>query len=323
MFTFERLGLVFETKKQAIPSWMSNFAQAPASLLFDDFVRIYFSTRPDPDESQRFVSYTGYVDLDLEDPRKIIRVAQNPIMSLGSRGTFDEFGTYPFSAVEFGGRLLGFYGGWTRPISVPFTVAIGISESFDKGKTFHRLGNGPLISASPNEPFIISGPKIRAFESRLFLFYIAGRKWIKTTSSAEPVYRIRMATSSDGLDWSKEDRDIIVPIDDDDEAQASPDVFWYGGKYHMLFCFRKTLDYRGSSGSYRLGYASSKDLFNWVRDDSMIDFGPTPNSWEEDMIAYPHVCKIQDSWYMFYLGNGVGRDGFGLSRIMSLPWVEA
>ena len=323
MFTFERLGLVFETKKHAIPSWMSNFAQAPASLLFDDFVRIYFSTRPDPDESQRFVSYTGYVDLDLIDPRKIIRVAQNPIMSLGSRGTFDEFGTYPFSAVEFGGRLLGFHGGWTRPKSVPFAVAIGISESFDKGKTFHRLGNGPIISASPNEPFIISGPKIRAFESRLFLFYIAGRKWIKTTSSAEPVYRIRMATSSDGLDWSKEDRDLIAPIGDDDEAQASPDVFWYGGKYHMLFCFRKTLDYRGSSGSYRLGYASSRDLLNWVRDDSMIDFGPTPNSWEEDMIAYPHVCKIRDSWYMFYLGNGVGRDGFGLSRIMSLPRFEA
>ena len=322
MFSFERMGLVFETRKHSVPTWMSNFAQAPASLIFDDFVRVYFSTRPDPDNSGRFVSYTGYVDLDLIDPTKIVGVAKTPIMPLGERGTFDEFGTYPFSVVRFGERLLGFHGGWTRPVSVPFEVAIGISESFDEGKTFKRLGPGPIISASLNEPFIISGPKIRIFHDRLFLFYIAGKKWIKTDLSAEPVYRIRMATSNDGLSWVKEDRDLIIPLDEDDEAQASPDVFWHGDKYHMFFCFRKTLDNRGNSGSYRLGYASSPDLLNWDRDDSMIDFGPVPKSWEEDMIAYPHVFQVQDNWYLLYLGNGVGRDGFGMSRIVGFPKSE-
>jgi predicted GH43/DUF377 family glycosyl hydrolase len=319
MFTFERLGLVFETKEHRAQNWMSSFAQAPATLMFDDFVRVYFSTRPDPDESGQFVSYTGYVDLDLADPRKILHVARSPVMSLGGRGTFDEFGTYPFSAVEFGGRLLGFHGGWTRPVSVPFAVAIGVSESFDQGKTFHRLGIGPVISASPNEPFIISGPKIRSFGGHLFLFYIAGKKWIKTEFSAEPVYRIRMATSIDGLEWKKEDRDLIAPLDEGDEAQASPDVFWHGDKYHMFFCFRKTMDYRGQTGSYRLGYASSKDLLFWERDDTKIEFGPRPDSWDEDMIAYPHVFNIGDNWYMLYLGNGVGRDGFGLCKITGFP----
>jgi hypothetical protein len=323
MFAFDRMGLVFETRKHSVPNWMSNFAQAPASLVFDDFVRVYFSTRPDPDKEGKFVSYIGYVDLDSSDLTKIISVAKNPVMPLGERGTFDEFGTYPFSVVRFGERLLGFHGGWTRPISVPFAVAIGISESFDEGKTFQRLGPGPIISASLNEPFIISGPKIRMFEGRLFLFYIAGKKWIKTDFSAEPVYRIRMASSADGLSWVKEDRDLILPLDEDDEAQASPDVFWYGDRYHMFFCFRKTLNYRGRSGSYRLGYASSKDLLTWNRDDSMIDFKPLANSWDEDMIAYPHVVQVQDNWYLLYLGNGVGRDGFGISRIVGFPISES
>jgi predicted GH43/DUF377 family glycosyl hydrolase len=323
MFTFERLGLVFVTKEHRSQNWMSSFAQAPATLLFDDFVRVYFSTRPDPNESGQFVSYTGYVDLDLADPRKILNVARSPVMSLGGRGTFDEFGTYPFSAVEFGGRLLGFHGGWTRPVSVPFAVAIGASESFDQGRTFQRRGSGPVISASPNEPFIISGPKIRKFGDHLFLFYIAGKKWIKTEFSAEPVYRIRMATSFDGLEWKKEDRDLIAPLDEGDEAQASPDVFWYGDKYHMFFCFRKTMDYRGQTGSYRLGYASSKDLLFWERDDTKIEFGPRPDSWDEDMIAYPHVFSIGDNWYMLYLGNGVGRDGFGLCKITGFPKTAA
>ena len=323
MFSFERMGLVFKVDEHRDPTWMSSFAQAPASLMFDDFVRIYFSTRPDPDKLGKFVSYTGFVDLDLTDPRKILRVSKAPVMPLGGRGTFDEFGTYPFSVVNFHGRLLGFHGGWTRPTSVPFAVAIGASESFDQGVSFQRLGAGPVISAAPHEPFIISGPKIREFGGRLYLFYIAGAKWIETGYSPEPVYRIRMASSPDGLEWAREDRDLIVPLDDDDEAQASPDVFWDGKKYHMFFCFRKTRDYRGRIGSYRLGYASSSDLFFWDRDDGMIDFKPMDNSWEEDMIAYPHVFRIGDNWFMLYLGNGVGRDGFGMSKVFGLPKVEA
>ena len=132
-----------------------------------------------------------------------------------------------------------------------------------------------------------------------------------------------MATSFDGLEWKKEDRDLIAPLDEGYEAQASPDVFWYGDKYHMFFCFRKTMDYRGQTGSYRLGYASSKDLLFWERDYTKIEFGPRPDSWDEDMIAYPHVFSIGDNWYMLYLGNGVGRDGFGLCKITGFPKTAA
>jgi len=318
MFKFDRMGLVFNPKNYQLPTWRMSHAQAPSTLIFDNYIRCYYSTRPSVDNEGNFVSYTGYVDLDVENPLKIIEVSQNPIMALGDRGTFDEFGVYPFSATPFQGRLLGFHGGWTRPRSVPFAVAIGASESFDNGQSFQRLGRGPLIAGNPDEPFILSGPKVRNFNDRLYLFYIAGRAWINSGDRPEPVYRIRLATSEDGENWVRENRELIPPVDETDEAQASPDVFWYGDRYHMIFCFRKTQNYRGQNGSYRLGYASSVDLLNWIRNDSLIDFEPSNYGWDHEMIAYPHVFYTEGRWFMMYLGNGVGRDGFGLCQMSFL-----
>jgi hypothetical protein len=33
------------------------------------------------------------------------------------------------------------------------------------------------------------------------------------------------------------------------------------------------------------------------------------------MISYPHILRIDGGTYMFYLGNQVGREGFGLARL--------
>lgn len=52
---------------------------------------------------------------------------------------------------------------------------------------------------------------------------------------AEPVYKIRMATSDDGINWTKLNKDLIPSRIEEDEAQASPDVFYANGKYHMFF----------------------------------------------------------------------------------------
>jgi hypothetical protein len=33
--------------------------------------------------------------------------------------------------------------------------------SYDNGETFNRIGKGPILGATIDEPFVISGPKIR------------------------------------------------------------------------------------------------------------------------------------------------------------------
>lgn len=315
MFRWNKLGRVFNPQDVEGRSWLKEFAQAPSVLIFDNFVRVYFSCRPLPDKNGQYVSYSAFVDLNRNNLFDIVNISKKPILELGEPGTFDEFGTYPTSVIRNGEEVLAYYGGWTRCESVPFNVAIGLAISRDNGTTFNKLGAGPILSYSINEPFILSGPKIRKFNDHWYLWYIAGKKWIVADGKPEPVYKIRMATSGDGINWIKFDKDIIDNQVEENEAQASPDVIFHEGKYHMFFCYRYSANFRGKEKGYRIGYASSNDLMNWVRDDSKAGIGISQEGWDSEMISYPHVFELDNNLYMLYLGNQVGRYGFGLAKL--------
>jgi len=190
MFKWKKLGKVFDPQLVMDRDWLKEFAQAPSVLIFDKFIRVYFSCRPKPDKNGQYVSFSSFVDLDRKDLFKIIRIAEKPILPLGDLGTFDEFGTYPTSVIRDGNKVIAYYGGWTRCESVPFNVAIGMATSHDDGHTFQKAGSGPVLSYSPDEPFVLSGPKIRKFSKQWQMWYIAGKKWIFDNDRPEPVYKI-------------------------------------------------------------------------------------------------------------------------------------
>ncbi len=315
MFEWKKIGKIFDPTEVKGKTWLHEFAQAPATLIFDTFIRVYFSCRPAPDENGQYVSYSAYLDLNRKKLFEIINIAQMPIFQLGERGTFDEFGTYPVSVARNGNDVIAYYGGWTRCESVPFNVAIGMAISKDNGETFTKAGNGPILSYSINEPFVLSGPKIRRFNDRWYLFYIAGSKWIYDNKKPEPVYKIRMAISDDGINWIKADKNLIENKVEENEAQASPDVFFFKNMYHMFFCYRHSLNFRGKEKGYRIGYAYSEDLVNWTRDDSKAGIDISEKGWDSEMISYPHVFELDGNIYMLYLGNQVGRYGFGIARL--------
>ena len=307
MFKWKKLGNLFNPSGKGYAEWMKEFAQAPSVIIFDDFIRVYFSCRPQADDKGQYVSYSGFVDLNRKDLFRIISVSKYPILKLGGLGTFDEFGTYPVSVIRDKNNIKVYYGGWTRCESVPFS---------DNGESFEKAGNGPILSYSVDEPFILSGPKIRKFNNHLYLFYIAGSRWIIDGGKPEPIYKIRMAISDDGINWTKHNKNLIPNRLEENEAQASPDVFFRNGKYHMFFCYRFSTNYRGKENGYRIGYAFSYDLKNWTRDDSQagIDVS-TDGGWDSEMISYPHVFELDGNVYMLYLGNQVGRYGFGIAQL--------
>lgn len=312
---WEKLGRIFNPADLPDrPTWMNEYAQAPATLVFDDFVRVYFSCRPPRDPDGQFVSYSAYVDLDRKDLFSIVGLAKQPVFELGSLGTFDEFGTYPMSVIRHENEVWAYYAGWTRCESVPFNVALGFGRSIDDGVTFQKLGAGPILEYSPDEPFTMSGPKIRFFEGKYYLFYIAGHAWILKDGKPEISHKIRMASSEDGIYWIKHHKDLVPDSWGDDESQASPDVFWANGRYHMFFCGWVPRDFR-QTRSRKIGYAWSTDLVNWTRDDSMAGIDISEDGFDNEMVAYPHVFELDGLIYMLYLGNQVGRYGFGLARL--------
>ncbi|EHB49728.1 hypothetical protein MycrhDRAFT_5115 [Mycolicibacterium rhodesiae JS60] len=318
MAKWTKLGRVFDPRDHRDVSrpWLHEYTQAPATMVFDDFVRVYFSCRPPRDENGQFVSYTAFVDLDRNDLFNVVNLAKNPILPLGNKGCFDEFGTYPASVIRMGDEIWCYYAGWTRPVSVPFEVAIGVAISTDYGETFERLGEGPILSFAPDEPFTLSGPKIRRFNDKYYLFYIAGNAWLKIEGRPEISHRIRVAVSDDGVSWTRHNRDLVSNSWDDHESQASPDVFYANGKYHMFFCGWVPKNFR-ETGNRRIGYASSDDLLHWVRDDTKagITVSVEGDAFDNEMVAYPHVFELDGKTYMLYLGNSVGQYGIGIAEL--------
>jgi hypothetical protein len=160
----------------------------------------------------------------------------------------------------------------------------------------------------------VSGPKIRRFHDRWYLWYVAGKRWKVADGRPESIFKIRMGESGDGVHWPRRGVDLIEDALDEDECQASPDVFFYEGTYHMFFSYKYGSDFRNTDRGYRIGYASSNDLVNWTRDDSraglVISSG---DAWDDQSIAYPHVFELDGRLYVMYLGNDVGRFGFGLA----------
>ena len=315
-FHWEKLGQVFSPGDSHSPLWMVEYAQAPNALVLEDRIRIYFTSRPPRDPDGQYVSRVGFVDVDRNNPCKILNVSAEPVIELGGPGNFDEHGTYPFSVVRVKDQVTAIYAGWSRCSSVPFDVSLGLARADVNDLNFEKVGVGPVLTKSQFEPFIISSPKIRYFKDRFFLFYIAGSRWI-SQQNPDPVYSIRMAVSQDGENWHKFNKSIISNVLGELEAQASPDVFYFNGLYHMLFCYRYGTEFRGKSRGYRIGYAYSEDLMHWTRNDSMSNLSASSSGWDSEDISYPNVVQVGEKVYCFYLGNQVGRTGFGVARLMS------
>jgi len=293
---------------------MFEFAQAPSVLIFDDFVRVFFGCRPKRDSNGQYVTYTTFVDLERKNLFNIVNFAKEPVLKLGNFGCFDEFGTYPLSVIRKGEEIWAYYAGWTRCESVPFNVGIGYAISKDNGVSFQKPGEGPILPYTLDEPFTLSSPKIRKFGDKYYLFYIAGKEWLIVNGKPEISHKIRLAISEDGLKWNKVNKDIIPNGWHKNEAQASPDVFYANGKYHMFFCGWVPSNFRETK-TRTIGYAYSSDLLNWTRDDDKVGIQLSQDGWDSNMMAYPHVFELDGEIYMMYIGNEVGRHGFGLAKL--------
>ena len=314
-----KLGKVFDPRNVLVNNNPGDFAQSPQTIVFDSFVRIYYSTRT-KDNRGEFLSHIAYVDMD-KDFQKVIGYSQQEVIGFGKLGTFDEHGIFPINPFKWDGRILAYTCGWNRRVSVPVETSIGIAESFDDGKTFIRLGDGPILNSSIYEPFLVGDGFVQNYDGMYHMWYIFGKKWISETQN-EPVarvYKIGYAHSYDGINWKKnEGVQIVDDVLNDNECQALPTVLKMGKRYHMYFCFREATDFRKNPArGYKIGYAFSDDLVKWTRNDEMGGIKCTDGDWDGEMMCYPHICEVDGNVFLLYNGNEFGRYGFGVAKLLS------
>lgn len=317
---WKKKGKLFDPTNFTLLNGCTEFAQSPQTVVFSDFIRIYFSTRK-RDGRGEYISLITYIDMDLS-MENIIGQAEQDVIALGELGTFDEHGIFPISPFVDNNDIYAFTCGWSRRISVPVETSIGVAVSKDQGKTFQRLGNGPILSSSIHEPTLVGDGFVKKYDGAYHMWYIFGTHWIPKTAT-EPVarvYKIGHATSTDIFHWEKEEGKQIIPdVLNKEECQALPSVVFHDGLYHMVFCFREATDFRKNpKRGYRLGYAFSKDLVNWSRNDSALaDIANVgSDDWDTNMMCYPHLFSVNNKVYLLYNGNEFGKYGFGCAALI-------
>lgn len=310
-------GKIFDPTDYALPVGGFGFSQSPQALILEDRIRVYFSTR-EKDITGKFLSHVSFVDFD-KKMKHIIGVAKKPVINLGQLGCFDEHGIFPFNILKEENKILAYTTGWSRRVSVSADASIGLAISYDNGLTFEKYGNGPIMSASLKEPFLVGDAFVKKYDNTFHMWYIYGTHWIQSKENTPPdrVYKIAHATSINAIDWDRNSKLIIPDKLDSNECQALPTVLKIREKYHMYFCYRPAYGFREKNHlSYRLGYAYSDDLKTWIRDDEKAGIDISSNGWDSEMQSYPHLFECDGIIYMLYNGNEFGRHGFGLATLV-------
>lgn len=315
---WEKLGKIFDPRGHKLSDGCTEYAQYPQPLLFDDFVRIYFSARKRDPRNGKYLSCVSFVDMD-KTFRNILHVSTHTVIELGKPGCFDEHGIFPLSILRYGDKVYGYTCGVSRRQSVPVDCSIGFAISTDDGLTFQKLGDGPILTSSLHEPFLAADPFVSRFGGQFHMWYVYGVQWKRYAVDLPPdrIYKIGHAVSQDGISWQKEGRQIIADSFAE-ESQALPSVVRFEGRYHMLFCYRQSFDFRTNRDrSYRIGCAHSDDLVTWTRDDANVGIDVTESAWDSDMLCYPCIFECDGQIYLLYNGNEFGRYGFGLAHLIA------
>jgi hypothetical protein len=306
---WEKLGLIFMHDIQHV--WSQTHAQVPTvDVLSDEVWRIYYCSRDAGNQSR-----ISYFDVEAGNPRHVVYRHNVPILHLGKLGTFDDAGMMPSSIVSMGEVKYLYYTGWNERKSVPYQNSIGLAISIDGGKTYERVGEGPVLGLTLHEPYFVGTATVIQENGLWRNWYAACTGWEMINGKAEPRYHLKYAESCDGIEWRR-NGDIAIDYKDENEGGlVRAAVVRDSGRYMMWYARRAVLGYRNElQQSYRIGYAESTDGIRWKRLDEQSGIDVSHAGWDADMIAYPNVVQTDSTYFLFYNGNGFGKSGIGVAQ---------
>jgi len=298
-------GVIFTPDRNF--DWMLSHASIPVvDEVRSGVLRIYFGTRDGNGRSQ-----TSYIEVGAARPENVLYIHDQPVLSLGRPGTFDDSGIMPSWIVNHQNKKYLYYIGWNVKVSVPYHLSIGLAISEDEGRSFQKVSEGPLLDRSIDEPFFNTAPCVLREEDKWRMWYVSCTEWEMVNGLLEPRYRVVYGESSDGICWSQ-NRRICIDYDDTTGAIGRPCVYKEGGIYKMLYSHRSIRGYRSErSQSYRLGYAESPDGLDWTRRDDEVGIERSETGWDSEMMEYCSLYKHEGRSFLLYNGNGFGKTGIG------------
>lgn len=276
--------------------------------LENENARIYFSSRDSRGRSQG-----AFIEINLNEPLKVLKVSSEPVLKLGQLGAFDDAGIMPTCIVNYERKKYLYYNGWTLGKNVPFFSFNGVAISSDNGKTFIKKSRGPAVLFSNDvDPYSTFAPYAMLDEGKWKIWYVSLIKWTQDEEGAlKHYYNIRYAESEDGINFKREGKVCIDFKNKFEYAIARPFVLKENNLYKMWYSYREGERIK----TYRIGYAESKDGIEWKRKDEEIKLDVSESGWDSEMVEYSYLFDHRGKRYMLYNGNGYGKTGVGIAEL--------
>ena len=223
-----------------------------------------------------------------------------PIIVPGAPGSFDEFWVAVHSIVKSASTFYAYYNAWNNAQN----KKLGLATSTD-GIAWTKYGTPVLPLGAPGawDDGDIGAPCVWIENTTWYMLYCGAH-------AASTNYKIGLATSTDGVTWSKSESNPVF-------SPSSPGA-WDSGAVLSGTCMLKEgstykLYYWGwPSGGFntypywKIGLATSTDRITWTRHPyNPILAGGGADTWNVGVLE-PHVLKLGDWYYMWYQGNAIG-----------------
>lgn len=293
-----RPGGLLLTPETSLP-WARTHAALPAVLDDGDGgYELFYSPRDD-----RGRAHVARARLVIDGRQlRITDRDEQPVLSPGPLGAFDESGVTVSCVVADEGRTLLFYTGWTLGVTVPFYFYAGLAVREAGADRFERVSPAPVLERTAVDPYLTASPWVMRDEGRWRTWYVSGAGWREVDGAAQHLYHVRYAESEDGVQWRRHGTVCIDFADETEYAMGRPCVVRDDDRYRMYLAAR--------GDRYRLAYAESEDGVTWFRNDAALRL-PAAQDWESQMRAYPTVLDHGSTRFLLYNGDGYGRTGIG------------
>lgn len=234
------------------------------------------------------------------------KYSENPILSPGQPGDWDDFSLFPFSVLFIDGTYHMWYGGFDET-----NARIGYATSTD-GINWIKYEGNPVLDIGNEGSWDddrVQSPYVLFDGDSYHMWY---------TGSDGENYRFGYATSTDRVNWTKHDGNPVMDLSPGENGIDAPCIVFDGNIYQMWY-------HSTEPSAYRICYATSTDKINWTKyaGNPVLDIGEA-GTWDNYKVGAPEVYYDGAKYHMWYSGNKedwTDRIGYATSSD-GINWVK-
>jgi hypothetical protein len=291
-------GVIFPVK--SISDWIQSHAYVPTAIQLQDRIRVFVAFWDAANYGR-----LGYIDTDLQDPRRILGYSHEPLLADSLNGSFDCDGVTPLSIVKTDEQLYLYYAGWQKLIDqeARYTLFTGLAVSSD-AQSFTRYSPTPILGPTSTNKFVRTGIFALKEEDRWRAWFADFVENTIIDDKVTPSYRLSLIESDDGFSWPEQGK-TVFDIDEEIFGYGRSAIWRQNGQYLGLFPVR----YR--DGGYRaIKFSESADGYQWSPlSMSGLAFGPEHTCDRQQEVSFPAVIHQESRIILFYNGDDFGRAG--------------